>query len=119
MTTLLLFTIIMYLSMTISGVIGFAGNVIALPLLSLILDLPTAVAVLALCSFIQTVIQSVQNRMYIHWQESLKIILLSCLSMPIGLFFLRYFPEAASKLLLGVFVLIIACLLYTSPSPRD
>ena len=108
MTTLLLFTIIMYLSMTISGVIGFAGNVIALPLLSLILDLPTAVAVLALCSFIQTVIQSVQNRMYIHWQESLKIILLSCLSMPIGLFFLRYFPEAVSKLLLGVFVLIIA-----------
>ena len=37
--------------------------------LSLILDLPTAVAVLALCSFIQTVIQSVQNRMYIHWQK--------------------------------------------------
>ena len=44
MTTLLLFTIIMYLSMTISGVIGFAGNVIALPLLSLILDLPSAVS---------------------------------------------------------------------------
>ena len=91
MTTLLLFTIIMYLSMTISGVIGFAGNVIALPLLSLILDLPTAVAVLALCSFIQTVIQSVQNRMYIHWQESLKIILLS--ACPSVYFFCAIFPK--------------------------
>ncbi len=47
MATLALFTVIMFVTMTISGVIGFAGNVIALPLLSQILDLSTAVAVLA------------------------------------------------------------------------
>ena len=110
MATLALFTMIMFVTMTISGVIGFAGNVIALPLLSQILDLSTAVAVLALSSFVQAVVQAVQNRKCIHWRELLIIVGFTCIGMPIGIFSLRYLPETALKLLLGLFILAVSAL---------
>lgn len=110
MVTLILFAIIMFAAMTISGVIGFAGNVLALPLLSQILDLPTAVAVLALGSFTQTVVQAVQHRKYINWRQLLIIVGFTCVGMPIGIFSLRYLPETTLKLLLGLFILIVATL---------
>lgn len=115
MTTLAIFTVIMFVTMTISGVIGFAGNVIALPLLSQILDLPTAVAVLALSSFVQTMVQSVQNRRHIDWQQLLIIIAFTCMGMPIGIFSLRYLPETTLKLLLGLFILAVSALPFLAP----
>lgn len=108
MATLLLFTVIMFVTMTISGVIGFAGNVIALPLLSQFLDLQTAVAVLALSSFVQTVVQAVQNRRLINWRELLIILVFTFIGMPVGIFSLRYLPETALKLLLGLFILVVS-----------
>ena len=110
MITLTLFTVIMFITMTISGVIGFAGNVIALPLLSQILDLPTAVAVLALSSFVQAFMQAVQNRKHINWRELSMIVGFTCIGMPIGIFSLRYLPETALKLLLGLFILAVSAL---------
>lgn len=56
MGTFVIFALIMLVTMTVSGIIGFAGSVIALPLLSQILDLTTVVAVLSLSGFIQATV---------------------------------------------------------------
>lgn len=106
--TIILFLFIMLISGTISGMIGFAGNIIALPLLSQIMPMPTAVAILALVSAVQAGVQAVQHRRYIQWKSVTMIVAISFVGMPFGAFSLHYLPEAAMKGLLGVFVFAVA-----------
>ena len=108
MGTFVIFALIMLVTMTVSGIIGFAGSVIALPLLSQILDLTTVVAVLSLSGFIQATVQAVQNRKQIDWRTVLFIVLCSLISMPLGAFSLHYLPETLLKAILGVFIVWIA-----------
>lgn len=55
---LIIYGLVMLVAMTLAGIIGFAANVLALPVLSMFLPLKTAVAVLMLIVAVQVVIQA-------------------------------------------------------------
>ena len=101
---LLLYGLVMLVSMTLAGLIGFAANVTALPLLSMFLPLKTAVPMLVLISATQSVVQAIRVRTQIHWREAGHILFFVLLGMPCGFFMLQYLPELLMKGLLGLFV---------------
>lgn len=101
---LILYGFVMLIAMTLAGVIGFAANVLALPVLSMFLPLKTAVAVLMLIVAVQIVIQAMQARRQIHWREVGHIVAWMLLGMPIGFLALNVLPELLMKGVLGLFV---------------
>lgn len=101
---LVLYGVAMLVAMTLAGIIGFAANVLALPVLSMLLPLKTAVAVLMLIVAVQIVIQAFQMRKQIRWREVGHIVLFILLGMPIGFIALNFLPELLMKGILGAFV---------------
>lgn len=101
---IVLYGVIMLVAMTLAGVIGFAANVLALPVLSMFLPLKTAVAVLMLIVAVQIVIQAFMYRRNIHWREVGHIVVWTLLGMPIGFVALNVLPELVMKAVLGLFV---------------
>ena len=105
---LILYGFVMLIAMTLAGVIGFAANVLALPVLSMFLPLKTAVAVLMLIVAVQIVIQALAARHEIRWREVWHIVAWMLLGMPIGFLALNVLPELLMKGLLGCFVAVTA-----------
>lgn len=105
---LVLYGFVMLIAMTLAGVIGFAANVLALPVLSMFLPLKTAVAVLMLIVAVQIVIQALAARHAIHWREVWHIVSWMLLGMPVGFLALNVLPELLMKGVLGLFVAVTA-----------
>lgn len=105
---LVLYGVVMLVAMTLAGVIGFAANVLALPVLSMFLPLKTAVAVLMLIVAVQIVIQAIQVRHDANWREVAHIVVFVIIGMPIGFLALNYLPEQLMKGFLGLFVAVTA-----------
>lgn len=101
---IVLYSVVMLVAMTLAGVIGFAANVLALPVLSMFLPLKTAVAVLMLIVAVQIVIQAFMYRRNIYWREVGHIVAWTLLGMPIGFVALNVLPELVMKAVLGLFV---------------
>lgn len=101
---IVLYGVVMLVAMTLAGVIGFAANVLALPMLSMFLPLKTAVAVLMLIVAVQIVIQAFMYRRNIYWREVGHIVAWTLLGMPIGFVALNVLPELVMKAVLGLFV---------------
>lgn len=101
---IVLYGVVMLVAMTLAGVIGFATNVLALPVLSMFLPLKTAVAVLMLIVAVQIVIQAFMYRRNIYWREVGHIVAWTLLGMPIGFVALNVLPELVMKAVLGLFV---------------
>lgn len=101
---LVLYGVVMLVAMTLAGIIGFAANVLALPVLSMLLPLKTAVAVLMLIVAVQVVIQAFQVRHEANWREVAHIVIFVVVGMPIGFLALNFLPERLMKGFLGFFV---------------
>lgn len=101
---IVLYGVVMLVAMTLAGVIGFAANVLALPVLSMFLPLKTAVAVLMFIVAVQIVIQAFMYRRNIYWREVGHIVAWTLLGMPIGFVALNVLPELVMKAVLGLFV---------------
>lgn len=101
---LILYGFVMLVAMTLAGVIGFAANVLALPVLSMFLPLKTAVAVLMLIVAVQVIIQAIQVRHQVNWREVVQLVVVVVIGMPIGFLALNFLPEQFMKGVLGLFV---------------
>lgn len=108
MMTLVLYGLVMLVAMTMAGLIGFAANVIALPLLSFFMPLDMTVSLLVLIAAIQSGAQAFRVRRQIRWREVGHILLYILIGMPFGIVFLHYLPELFTKALLGLFVGVTA-----------
>ena len=104
MIELILYGVVMVIAMTMAGIIGFAANVIALPLLSMFLPLNLVVSMLVLIAALQSGVQAFRVRDRIHWKELAHIVLYLVIGMPFGLIMLNYLPELALKAILSVFI---------------
>lgn len=102
------FALVVLIAMTVNGVVGFASNVIALPILSAFMDLSTAVTILAIISVTQSIALAIQNRKFILWKLVAKLTIINVLGMPIGMYLVNVLPEQKTKLVLGCFVLFVA-----------
>lgn len=109
MSLLVTIFIAFMLGYIVTGLVGFGGNVLILPLLSL-MDYPVhdIVVVMAFVSFVNALYRVVECHKAVEWGRLIK---LWCLTIPgafLGVWLLKNLPEDALKLLLGVFVIILA-----------
>lgn len=103
MVTLVLYGAVMLLAMTMAGLIGFAANVIALPLLSMFMPLELTVSMLVLFAALQSGVQAFRVRHEIHWRELAHILLFIIIGMPIGFFFAAISARAGAERRAGHF----------------
>lgn len=104
----IIFFLVVTIGFTLSGVIGFGANVLTLPILSLFFEISDLVVVLAVISFTNAVYRVYESRAGILWKKLGMMLLVSLPGAMMGLWLLESLPEDWMKLVLGVFVVVIA-----------
>lgn len=104
----LLYFAVVALGFTVSGLVGFGANVLALPILSCFMDLHGLVLIFATLSFINACYRVIENWHGIRWGEFRKLIAISLAGTVTGLWLFHILPEDALKILLGCFVITMA-----------
>ena len=112
----ILFLLIVFGSTLTRSIFGFGEALIAMPILSLLLDVKIAAPVVALIGLVNgTAILSTDLRS-VQWSDTRRLILSALVGVPIGIYALKHVPEDAVKLVLAV--VVIGFSLYNLASPR-
>lgn len=90
------------------GVTGFGFGIIVMPLLSMLLDPGTAVAMNVLAGSVNCVYNYVLFRQYVQYRESLKTVFICSLFVPLGALFLVSVRQDMIFLFLGLLIMIIS-----------
>ncbi len=101
----LLLGVIIFFSMGMEGITGFGGTVLALPFLSMLLPVKTAVNIVPLMSVCLGIIVIAQYYRKIQWRQLKTILIFAVIGIPVGIYGLNILPEAALKIILGLFVI--------------
>jgi uncharacterized protein len=105
---ILLFATIVMCTYFIEGLIGFGGTIMALPLASAVIGLKLTVPIMTIVVLIASLIIAIRDFKYINKKEFSKITLLMIVGLPIGMWLFDFLPEKPLKVLLGVFMIVVA-----------
>ena len=112
--------VIIFFSMGLEGITGFGGTVLALPFLTMLLPVKTAVNIVPMMSVIWGLVVIAQSWRLIRRRELFTILIFAAAGIPLGIWGLGVLPEAVLKLILGVFVVFAALKgLYTMRRPAE
>lgn len=92
----------------VEGVSGFGCMILALPVVSALIGMKTAVPLLVILSTLFDLALVWKDRKEIRIKEATKIILITSITMPLGFLALRYCSERLLSVLLGIFMMLIA-----------
>lgn len=92
----------------VEGVSGFGCMILALPIVSALIGMKTAVPLLVILSTLFDLALVWKDRKEIRIKEAGKIILITSITMPLGFLALRYCSERLLCVLLGAFMILIA-----------
>ncbi len=109
-TTLIATAMILALAAFTQSLTGFGLALVSMPLLSMVMSLPQATALVAVVSLGVEVVILWQHRAHLRWQPVRRLILASWIGVPLGVVLLRQLPEA--WLLHGLGALLAAYGLY-------
>lgn len=104
----LLFMAVVFFALTMEGITGFGGPVLAMPFLSHIIGLKLAVPVMAIVAMFNGGYRLLTMHQYIVKKEFLTIAFLVILGLPIGMAMFAYLPEKPLKVFLGIFMVYTA-----------
>ena len=104
---LLMFCLIILTANVIQGITGFAGTLIAMPFLIMIIDLETSRQVLNLLGIVASLWIVKKDNSFIHWKQVQKIWCYMMIGLVVGLFSYSYIPQNILLLLLSLFVLYV------------
>jgi len=107
---------ILFLAALVQSTLGFGLALIAMPLLALVYDVPSAAALVAFCSLTSSTLMLVQQRREIEVSESAPLVISAAAGVPLGLLVIRRAPEDLVTALLGA--LVAAFSLYMLFRPR-
>lgn len=100
--------IVFMLGYVITGLVGFGGNVLILPILSVLdYSVHDIVVVMAFVSFFNALYRVSESREAIIW---IKLVKLWCITLPgalMGVWLLKNLPEETLKLFLGIFIIVL------------
>lgn len=102
------FLLVVAVSFVVEGLVGFGGNLLALPLANTFLSMKTAVPALTIVSLIIAIIRVCQNRAFISKKDYLKIMAGMLVGLPVGMLLLGFLPERLLKMFLGFFMIVIS-----------
>jgi uncharacterized protein len=104
--TLIVF--ITFLAGFTQGLSGFGSILLALPLLTIFLDIRTVIPLVALHGFFTTVILLIELRTHLDWLKVLPLFVGSIPGIPIGVFFLKNMNTDTIQLTMGLILVSYA-----------
>lgn len=105
---LILFGVVVLITHYLEGITGFGCTVLALPFCTLLVGIKTAVPTLLILAWILALYVIIIDFKKIVWKQYLRIMLLVILGLPIGIFLFSRMPEHILKIILGVFMILVA-----------
>lgn len=108
MTTIILLCLIFFLASWVQGVTGFGSALVAIPLLSLIIDIKEAVPLCILASLIITTYMAIQLRRHFDKKKIIPLCIGSIPGIVIGSTLLKLVPSDIIKSLLGILLITYA-----------
>lgn len=119
MTTFILIGLILFLSGWVQGVSGFGSALIAIPLLTLIIDIKTAVPLCSLSSLIITTYMAWQLKKHFDRKKLIPLCLGSIPGIISGVTFLKTVPSGIIRILMGTLLISYGLYnLFFSVKPR-
>ncbi len=108
--------LILFGSALLQSTIGFGSAMVAMPLLSPLLGIQTAAAIVGLVSVAFSILVVIIDRRQINWRQSWQLMLASLAGVPFGLLLLRNVPERA--VLFGLGTILVGYGLFGLTSAR-
>lgn len=104
----LLFAFVVLVAACIEGIVGFGGNILALPFLTLFVDIKLAVPILMLVPIINAMLRMCSEYKNIHWPTFWKVVVMGLIGGVVGILIGSYMSETVLKLLLSIFMVFVA-----------
>jgi uncharacterized membrane protein YfcA len=104
----LLIFAILFVSTFIHSTLGFGQALIAMPLLLMIVELKTATPLVAFVLMTIGAVILSRNWRVADLNATWRLVLSSCLGIPVGLFMLKSVPEELMKIFLGILVILFS-----------
>ena len=104
----LLILAILFVSTFIHSTLGFGQALIAMPLLLMIVELKIATPLVAFVLMTIGTVILVKNWRVADLNAAWRLVLSSCLGIPMGIFMLKGVPEELMKLFLGILVILFS-----------
>jgi uncharacterized membrane protein YfcA len=117
--TLILISVIFFLAGLVQGVSGFGSALIAMPLLTLFIDVKTAVPLCILHSVLMTSYLSLTMKDHLEKKKILPLLMGSLPGIYFGVTFLKNVDSDVIKLLLGILIIAYSTYsLFFKPQPK-
>lgn len=104
----LLFCLVVFTSNVIQGITGFAGTLIAMPFLIMLVDMDTAKQVLNITGILASIYIVYKDYKYISWKYYKNIVLFMMLGLFVGLYSYDKIPKDIISIAFSVFVIFVA-----------
>ena len=104
----LLIFAILFVSTLIHSTLGFGQALVAMPLLAMVVELKTATPLVAFVLMTIAVVILLKNWRVADLSAALRLVLSSCLGIPVGLILLKGVPEGLMKAFLGVLIILFS-----------
>lgn len=102
------FCVVFVLAHLVQGVTGFGAVVLTISVLAFLFPVKLLVPVLVVVSLAQVIWFAFVGRRQIHWGHARIILLLAFAGLPLGYLVYRFLPAGFLKIVLGVFVVLVA-----------
>ena len=104
----LLIFAILFVSTLIHSTLGFGQALIAMPLLAIVVEIKTATPLVAFVLMTIAVVILLRNWRVMDLNAAWRLVLSSCIGIPVGLLLLQGVPEGLMKVFLGVLVILFS-----------
>ena len=104
----LLIFAILFVSTFIHSTLGFGQALIAMPLLTMVVEFKTATPLVAFVLMTIAVVILLKNWRVVDLSAVWRLVLSSCFGIPVGLFLLKGVPEGLMKVFLGILVVLFS-----------
>ena len=104
----LLILAILFVSTLIHSTLGFGQALIAMPFLAMVVELTTATPLVAFVLMTIAAVILLRNWRVVDLKAVWRLVLSSCIGIPVGLFLLKTVPEDMMKVFLGIVVILFS-----------
>ncbi len=108
--------LILFLAAILQGAVGFGFALVAMPALALVMDTPSAAALVALTGISLSTVMLFQNRKGLHLGEAAGLIVAAAAGVPIGVYLLANAPKEPLLIALGIIIIAFSVFSLARPS---
>ncbi|MFC2951793.1 sulfite exporter TauE/SafE family protein [Marinicaulis aureus] len=111
--------LILFVAAILQGAVGFGFALVAMPALALVMDAPSAAALVALTGISLSTVMLLQNRKGLHMGEAAGLIVAAAAGVPIGVFLLAHAPRGPLLIALGIIIIAFSVFSLARPSALE